>query len=147
MIARSGGAERDRVFLDANVLFSAAYRADSGLRALWSFRATATLLTTSYAAEEARRNLPDDAARARLEKLLRNVDVVPDILAGTLPDGVVLPDKDRPILLSAIAANATHLITADRVHFGRYFGSRVAGVLIERPANYIGRDGRRLTPS
>jgi hypothetical protein len=139
VIARSGGADRDRVFLDANVLFSAAYRSDSGLRTLWSFRATTTLLTTSYAAEEARRNLLDDASRLRLERLLKPVVLVPDILTGELPDGITLPDKDRPILLSAIAASATHLITGDRVHFGRYFGCRVAGVLIERPADYLGR--------
>ena len=139
MIARSGGADRDRVFLDANVLFSAAYRSDSGLRALWSFRDTTTLLTSAYAAEEARRNLPDDGARARLEKLLKTVDFVPDVLTGTLPDGIALPEKDQPILLSAIATSATHLITGDRVHFGRYFGFRVAGVLIERPADYIRR--------
>lgn len=142
MIARPSGADRDRVFLDANVLFSAAYRSDSGLRVLWSFRDTAALLTTSYAAEEARRNLPDDAARTRLEKLLRAVDFVPDVLIGTLPDGIALPDKDRPILLSAIAASATHLITGDRVHFGPYYGHQVSGVLIERPADYIARELR-----
>jgi hypothetical protein len=38
----------DRVFLDANVLFSAAYRSDSGLLALWR-RAGASLLTSAYA--------------------------------------------------------------------------------------------------
>jgi uncharacterized protein len=139
VIARSDDADRDRVFLDANVLFSAAYRSDSGLRRLWTYRDTTKLLTTFYAAEEARRNLPDDAAQARLAKLLNVVEFVPDILTGKLPAGVVLPEKDRPILLSAIAAAATHLITGDRLHFGRYFGRRIAGVLVERPADYIGR--------
>lgn len=139
MIARSGGVgESDRLFLDANVLFSAAYRSDTGLRVLWSYRGV-TLLTTAYAAEEARRNLPDDAARSRLERLMNAVDLVSDVLTGDLPDGVDLPDKDRPILLSAVAANATHLITGDRAHFGRFFGRSIAGILIERPADYIGR--------
>lgn len=142
MIARSSGVgENDRLFLDANVLFSAAYRSDSGLRALWSCRGV-TLLTTAYAAEEARRNLPDDAARSRLEKLLSTVDTVPDILTGELPDRVDLPEKDRPILLSAMAANATHLVTGDRAHFGQFFGRSVAGVLIERPADYVRRECR-----
>jgi hypothetical protein len=128
-----------RLFLDANVLFSAAYRTDSGLRALWAHRATTALLTTSYAVEEARRNLPDDAARARLDDLLRGVTLVTDVLVGDLPDDVRLPDKDRPILLSAMAANATHLITGDRMHFGPYFGKRLAGILVERPADYLRR--------
>lgn len=138
MIAPSGGAEPgDRLFLDANVLFSAGYRADSGLRALWSRGDAVGLLTTSYAIEEARRNLPDDAARGRLEGLLLGVTVVPDIMIGDLPSHVTLPDKDRPILLSAIAARATHLITGDRVHFGRYFGNEIEGVIIQRPADYL----------
>jgi uncharacterized protein len=131
---------RHQLFLDANVLFSAAYRANSGLRVLWTDGETARLLTTSYAVEEARRNLPDAAARARLVDLLRGVTLVMDVLAGNLPDTVRLPEKDRPILLSAIAANATHLITGDRMHFGPYFGKRIAGILIERPADYLQRE-------
>jgi predicted nucleic acid-binding protein len=47
----------DRVFLDANVLFSAAYRSDSGLLKLWKLKRT-KLITSTYALEEARTNLP-----------------------------------------------------------------------------------------
>jgi predicted nucleic acid-binding protein len=46
----------DRVFLDANVLFSAAYHAESGLARLWD-REGVQLVTAEYAVEEARRNL------------------------------------------------------------------------------------------
>jgi uncharacterized protein len=74
---------------------------------------------------------------------MRNIETVPDVLTGKLPEGVSLPEKDRPILLSAIAANATHLITGDRMHFGRYFGRRVAGILIERPADYVNRERQK----
>jgi uncharacterized protein len=124
------------------VLFSAAYRADSGLQVLWRHAETARLLTSSYAVEEARRNLPDDAARARLDALLKRVAFVPDVLSGNLPDGVILPEKDRPILWSAMAAKATHLITGDRMHFGPYYGRVIGGVLIDRPADYIAREWR-----
>jgi hypothetical protein len=51
--------------------------------------------------------------------------------------GVDLPPKDQPILLAAIAAGATDLITGDRAHFGDYFGRRIAGVLIDRSGTYL----------
>jgi len=64
-----------RVFLDANVLFSAAYREKAGLLALWEIPG-AHLLTSGYAAEEARRNLDTPERRARLEELLEAVEIV-----------------------------------------------------------------------
>jgi uncharacterized protein len=45
-----------RVFLDANILFSAAYRQDSGIVRLWRLT-DVTLITSQYALEEATRNL------------------------------------------------------------------------------------------
>ena len=59
----------DRVFLDANVLFSAAYRPDSRLRELWAL-AEVELVTSAYSVEEACRNLDNPVQRADLEKLL-----------------------------------------------------------------------------
>ena len=49
----------DRVFLDANVLYSAAYLSQSRLRELWDL-SDAELLTSPYALEEVRRNLSLD---------------------------------------------------------------------------------------
>lgn len=46
----------DRVFLDANVLYSAAYSRDAGLQRLWKLPQV-ELLTSAYAVGEARRNL------------------------------------------------------------------------------------------
>jgi predicted nucleic acid-binding protein len=66
-----------RVFLDANVLFSAAYRERAGLLALWKIR-DARLLTSGYAAEEARRNLETPERKTRLERLLATVEIVPE---------------------------------------------------------------------
>lgn len=127
----------DRLFLDANVLFSAAYREDSGLR-LWRLRG-ATLLTSGYALEEARRNL-DAEQRGRLEDLVAGLEIQPfDTARSMLPAQVELPDDDRPILEAAIASRATHLLTGDRKAFGKYFGRVVAGVRVLRPSEYLGR--------
>jgi predicted nucleic acid-binding protein len=56
------------VFLDANVLFSAAYRPDAGLVRLWHV-AGVELISSDYAVQEARRNLATAAQRERLETL------------------------------------------------------------------------------
>lgn len=126
----------DRVFLDANVLFSAAYRAGSALERLWE-ATNVTLLSSPYAIEEANRNLEERDARSRLQTLVAALEIVSDVAGGDSPPGVILPEKDLPILLAAIAAEATHLLTGDRAHFGPYFGRRIAGVLIQRPGDYL----------
>ena len=99
-----------------------------------------TLMTSMYAVEEARRNLEHPARVKALEKLLKDLEItVNPISTGTLPPSVKLPEKDRPVLLAAIAANATHLLTGDLTHFGRYFGKAVKGVKIMKPYLYIRR--------
>ena len=125
----------DRLFLDANVLFSAAWREDSGLLRLWKLPG-AELVSSAYAVEEARRNLGETEARARLETLLGDMTIVAEGSVAELPANVTLAPKDRPILAAAIHANATHLITGDRKDFGKLFGRRIRGVLILRPADY-----------
>jgi predicted nucleic acid-binding protein len=128
----------DRIFLDANVLFSAAYRAEAGLHRLWQL-ADVELITSAYAAEEARRNLSGETSRRRLRVLLRSVRVVnltPQILS---PLEIELPEKDTPILLAAIHSGATHLLTGDRQHFGAHFGRCIHGVLILPPSEYLRR--------
>ena len=128
-----------RLFLDANILFSAAYRVGPGIARLWSLSPPVTLYTSEYAVAEARRNLSEAAALERLSGLLRIVELVPDVVTAELPAGFTLPAKDRPILQAAVAAGATHLLTGDRAHFGRYFGQSCSGVLIERPGDYLRR--------
>lgn len=130
----------DIVFLDANVLFSAAYRRESGLKKLWSLDDVA-LITSRYALEEARRNL-EEPAQGRLERLSSKVELVPEAPDRPLPKEIVLPEKDQPILQAAIAAAATHLLTGDVTHFGRYFGRTVAGLLILTPGDYLRQRGR-----
>ena len=129
----------DRLFLDANILFSAAYSTATRLRLIWALT-DVELVSSPFAVQEAQINL----ALARpsqlpdLLQLLGAITVIPDPPVGAmLPAGIQLSDKDRPILLSAINGQTTHLLTGDLKHFGRYFGQRIAGVLIQRPAAYL----------
>src|SRR6266576_3017487 len=100
----------DRLFLDANVLFSAAYMADARLRELWRLR-DVELWTSRYAVEEARVNLSDEAQRQRLLEL------------------------SEPLQFREAGAN--YLLTGDVHHFGRCFGKKVEGVIILPPARYL----------
>ena len=127
----------DRLFLAANVLFSAAYREDAGVQRLWS-APNAELVTSDYAVEAATRNLADPDQRDRLYGLLESVEIVPaGVLDPDLRGDVQLRDKDWPILSGAVTAGATHLITGDLRDFGVYFGQQVLGVLILPPSQYL----------
>ena len=125
----------DRMFLEANVLFSAAYNADARVFRLWRLK-DVVLCSSRYALEEARSNLADESQLRRLIVLSERVQFS-EATGRKLPRGVSLPEKDLPILLAAIAARATHLLTGDVRHFGQYFGREISGVLILPPGEYL----------
>ena len=131
---------RDRLFLDANVLFSAAYREESGVRRLWDLSGV-VLCSSAYAVEEAHRNLTDGVQRERLAALVEPLEFTEVVM---LPPGLPLeglPEKDRPILAGAVAVRATHLITGDVRHFGTYCGGRNLVIRIRPPARYLRERG------
>ena len=125
----------DRLFLDANVLFSAAYRTDAGLLQFWKLK-DVILCSSHYAVEEARINLSENAQRRRLAKLAQRLRLF-EATRQDCRSGLSLPEKDAPILLAAIEAQATHLITGDVRHFGSYFGKQIEGILILSPSDYL----------
>ena len=125
----------DRLFLDANVLFSAAYQPHAGLLRLWKLK-NVELYSSRYALEEARINLEDPAQRIRLNHLSGTIHLV-EASPRALPQGVSLPEKDAPILIAAIEARATHLLTGDIRHFGPYLGSRIEGTMVVLPGQYL----------
>lgn len=129
------------MFLDANVLFSAAYRDGAGLTRLWT-EADAELLTSTYAVAEAERNLNAQDQLVRLRRLLEGLTVVADSgVPAEIVDSVDLPEKDLPIVAAAKASNCTHLITGDVRHFGVHMGAKLMGVLVLLPAEYLRRRG------
>jgi uncharacterized protein len=124
----------DRLFLDANVLFSAAYRPDAGLLQFWKLSGV-LLCSSRYALEEARINSTEDAQR-RLSRLARRIQLF-DAPPPQSPPAISLPEKDWPIFLAALDARATHLITGDIRHFGPSLGKVIRGILIVTPARYL----------
>lgn len=127
----------DRLFLDANVLFSAAYKTDARLLPLWKLRSV-TLCSSHYALQEARINLVSEDQRKRLIQLSGALQLF-EAGQTPLPPGILLPAKDVPILLAAIGARATLLLTGDVRHFRAYFGKKIEGIAIMRPGEYLRR--------
>ena len=130
----------DRLFLDANVLYSAAHSPGSVVTQLWLLASekSVVLVTSTYAVAETVRNLKTAAQIVRLEKLLRQVEVRSQPPSTMMPAGLPeLPEKDRPILFAAIVVQATHLVTGDVTHFGSLYGRTVQGVLIVTPSEYL----------
>lgn len=125
----------DRLFLDANVLFSAAYKVDARVSRLWQLD-DVVLYSSRYALEEARSNLADENRQRRLSKLAQQLQFR-EASERELPVGLFLAQKDVPILLAAIEVRAHYLVTGDFRDFGPYFGRKVEGVVIVSPSAYL----------
>lgn len=126
-----------RIFLDANILFSAAKSPGAIQRLLTLLlEARHECWVDEYVLTEARRNLELKAPNglAVLERLLKRLRVAPLRPRGAeLDAGEPLPEKDRPILAAAIHLACDALVTGDRTHFGPLYGRSIRGVTIHSP--------------
>lgn len=126
-----------RIFLDANILFSAA-KSDGAVRELLSVLRSrgAKLCVDPYVIEEARRNLaaksPDSVHV--LNELLPSMELIPTTGSPSIHIRYELPDKDRPVMDAAIRGQCDVLVTGDKTHFGNLYGTRVEGVEVLSPA-------------
>ena len=126
-----------RVFLDANVLFSAA-KSDGAVRFLLRqlIEHGHVCWADAYVVAEARRNLATKGPQALhvLDALLPRLSIAAAALLPTdLADLEWLPDKDRPVLAAAIRLRCDALATGDRTHFGAGYGRVIGGVAIHSP--------------
>lgn len=130
-----------RIFLDANILFTAAHNSNGkaafiielGGQGYWE------LFTSAYAREEARRNLeikyPDRLKT--LFQLLQSMTIVHPGSESRYPQGLTL--KDQPIFQAALACRATHLLTGDIKDFGSFMNKPAAtyGVNVQTVADFL----------
>ena len=130
-----------RLFLDANVLFTAAHNPsgkaaliiDLGAQGYWE------VMSCAYAIEEVRRNIsikfPDYLER--FEALMATVIKVPSRSGRNCP--TLLLEKDRPILEATIQCKASHLLTGDIRDFGPFMNnpSLTGGVLIQTASEFL----------
>ena len=134
-----------RLFLDANVLFTAAHnpKGKAALVIELGGRGHWTLYSSRLAVEEARRNLERKFPQCvdRLHTLVGTVRLAEHRAAFDFPEG--LARKDRPIFQAALACRATHLLTGDLKDFGRFMNrpGETLGVRIQTVAGFLDQVG------
>jgi predicted nucleic acid-binding protein len=130
-----------RIFLDANVLFTAAHNpaGKSALVIALGAKGAWEVVSSSYAVEEARRNIASKfpQSESRLRNLIESMSIVASGSGADCP--VALPDKDRPIMEAAIRSKATHLLTGDLRDFGALMNKprQTAGIVIQTVAEFL----------
>jgi len=130
-----------RLFLDSNVLFTAAYNPEGKASLVTELAVEGhwEVVSSAYCLAEARLNLErkHPAALDRLSEILRAVRLVPDVAGErcTLP----LPEKDRPVFATAQQGKATHFLTGDRRHFGPYMNKPkdTMGIVIQAVGDFL----------
>ena len=126
-----------RVFLDANVLFSAA-QTDGAVRGLITRlqESEHQVVADAHVWEEARRNLVAryPSALPALDALTNMIRIFPLRGGVQAVEGLPIDDKDTPVLSAAINLGCGALVTGDRTHFGHLFGTSVRGVTIYSPS-------------
>lgn len=129
-----------KLFLDANVIFSAAHRDEGRSQDLVALAlgGLCELLASAHALEEARRNLELKSAgfERRFEKVLAHAKVVAEAPVAMVEWARAqgLPLKDAPILAAAVHAHADLLVTGDSRDFGHLFGRTLRGTRVVTPA-------------
>jgi len=134
-----------RLFLDANILFSAAHRDTGSVRVFFRLAEAGAceLVASPYAIDEARRNLARKYPErlADFDRLLTRLTVcaeaAPAIIAWAASQR--LPPKDAPILAAAVQAGAALLVTGDQTDFGHLYGKSLQGTEVLPPVTAIER--------
>ena len=132
-----------RVFLDANILFSAA-KSNGAVRELLRLLLDRghECWVDDYVVIEARRNLAAKETHALIafEALLMRLHISPAQAPGPELKLVCwLPEKDRTVLAAAMRLRCDALVTGDRTHFGPGYGKMFGGVTIHSPRSLAER--------
>ena len=128
-----------RIFLDANVLFSAAHRTEGSVRVFFRLAEAGVceLLASPYVLDEARRNIarkhPEKASE--LEQLIARIAICQEATADEVrwARSTGLPEKDAPILAAAAHAKADFLVSGDRADFGSLYERQLRGLEVLPP--------------
>lgn len=125
-----------RIFLDANVLFSAAHSDAGRAHALVRLAEAGycSLLSSGHALEEATRNLRRKSRdfEERLGYVTQQTEIVAEAPQSVVrwAAGLGVSANDAPILAAAVHATAEYLATGDQRDFGPLFGRVLRGVKV-----------------
>ncbi len=125
-----------RIFVDTNILFSAALKEGTRISSLWDLP-DVQLVISEYVRSEAIRNIMKKRplAASRLTELVSRMEISTANIA--LKDNYGLPDKDRPILEAAVASGCSVLITGDKNDFLHLIEIEIEGIQITTVRAYL----------
>jgi predicted nucleic acid-binding protein len=132
-----------RLFLDANVIFTAAHNPQGRSSALFELArgGLCSLSTSPHPAAEAERNIrlkyPASADRFAALRSLLNMELEAGQAEVAWALDQRLPPKDAPVLAAAVSCKADILVTGDRTHFGHLLGHVVRGLKVLTPADAL----------
>lgn len=118
-----------RVFLDANVLFSAADPLSATRRLLNTLFKHVSVVANRHVWEEAARNI--ERKRPALLQELGELEGRLEFVSQFSQTGLAsIPEKDQPVIRGAVGSKCTHLWTSDLRHFGNLYGQEIHGTKI-----------------
>jgi predicted nucleic acid-binding protein len=130
-----------RVFLDANVIFTAAHNPRGKAAFVIELGAAGNfaLFTSDAAIMEAKRNLAAKypGSNQFLATLMGSISPVTAELSAPFPDG--LPTKDAVVFQAAATCQATHFLTGDLRHFGALMNRRnfTFSIVVQTVADFL----------
>jgi len=136
-----------RVFLDSSVILSAcgSERSLSRLITVVAAERSWNLVSAAYCRAETVKNLAKFApqATAHWQDLQARIEWVPNALTTKRPL-LLTASKDKPVLISALAAKCDTLLTLDSGDFGIVLETEVYGVRVGTPRDFLIRAGLGL---
>ncbi|MBX9742520.1 MAG: PIN domain-containing protein [Chthoniobacterales bacterium] len=128
-----------KIFLDANILFSAA-KSDGAIRFLVTslLKKKHELSANLFVQEEAERNLraKNPMALHYFKELILQLTISSLVDFKPLPKvASYLPEKDQPVLQAALHDHCDILLTGDRTHFGKLYGQKPGSLVIHSPSS------------
>lgn len=133
-----------RVFLDSSVIISACGSERSLSRLIWQIHARHDwrLISSAYCRAEVARNVVKlgHSASGAWSRFSGDIDWVPDALTSQRPL-LLTAAKDKPVLISALAAQSDALLTLDTGDFELLLGTEVYGTLVTTPRDLLLRQG------
>ena len=129
-----------RVFLDSSVMLSACGSGKSLSRLITEIAPERgwRLISASYCRAETSRNIGKLGANANLKwpELQTKIEWVSNAHTSKKPL-LLTASKDKPVLISALAAKSDVLLTLDKGDFGLLLGTTVYGMRVSTPRDFL----------
>ena len=126
--------------MDSSVLLSACGSGKSISRLITEIATDRgwSLISASYCHAETSKNIRKfgDEAALRWPEMQSKVEWVPNALTSTRPL-LLTASKDKPVLISALAAKCTVLLTLDKADFEILLGTTVYGMRVSTPRDFL----------